>query len=143
MSAVNQLAAATINRRLKMARMFFVYAKKLKLISENPFAEVNHKYRNPEERRHYVSREDIVMVLEHTNRDWRIIIALARFAGLRCPSEVFSLKWEFVDFAQKRMLVHSPKTEHLANKSSRIMPIFSCLRPYLQDAFNSAKPGDI
>ncbi len=33
--------------------------------------------------------------------------------------------------------------EAIANKSSRIMPIFPYLRPYLQEAFDTAKPGDI
>ena len=31
--------------------------------------------------------------------DWQLIFALARFAGLRCPTEALGLRWSDVDWA--------------------------------------------
>jgi hypothetical protein len=54
---------------------------------------------------------------------------------------VLSLKWADVNFAAGRMTVPSPKTEHLEGKEYRVCPIFSALRPHLEDAFELAEPG--
>jgi integrase len=138
-----ELAPATTYRRLKMAKMLFNHAVKLKLVTENPFADVKGKNTNPVERRHYVSEADTLKLLEAANPTWRAVIALARFGGLRCPSEVLSLKWENVDFATGRMTVSSPKTEHLEGRAYRIVPLFARLRPYLEDAHELAAPGEV
>jgi integrase len=136
------LAPATTYRRLKMAKMLFAHALKLKHIAENPFADVKAENTNPVERRHYITAEDTLRLLDAANPTWRTVIALGRFAGLRCPSEVLSLKWENVDFASGRMTVSSPKTEHLEGRSYRVVPIFARLRPYLEEAFELATPGE-
>ncbi|CAN5391417.1 hypothetical protein BH11PLA2_BH11PLA2_23370 [soil metagenome] len=137
------LAAATICRRLKMARMFFARAKTFQLISENPFLGVKSKNSTAPERQRYIGIEDTRRLIDKANPTWRTIIALARFAGLRCPSEVLSLRWEDVDLPGGRMIVTSPKTEHLTGRGSRVVPIFAALRPYLQDAYELAEPGTI
>ena len=134
-----QLAPATTYRRLKMAKMLFGHALKLKLVTANPFADVRSKNHNPPERRHYVSPADAAKLIEAANPTWRAIIALARFGGLRCPSEVLMLKWENVNVATGRMIVHSPKTEHLEGRSERVVPIFAALRPSLEDAWELAE----
>lgn len=135
------LAPATVHRRLKFAKTMFADAVKRKLIGENPFAEVKTPNRIPQERRVYVSVEDAARLIAVANPTWRIIVALSRFAGMRCPSEVLSLRWEHVDFATDRMTVTSPKTEHIAGKEYRVVPIFAALRPYLEEAFELAEPG--
>ena len=80
-------------------------------------------------------------VLDACNPTWRIIVALSRFAGLRCPSEVLSLKWEHVNFETNRMTVPSCKTEHYPGRAYRVCPIFAELRPFLDDAWELAEPG--
>jgi integrase len=137
------LAAATVYRRLKMCKMLFDHARRVKLIADNPFADVRGKNHNPVERQHYVSEADALALIDAANPTWRIIVALARFAGLRCPSEVLSLKWEHVNFETNRMTVPSPKTEHLEGKAYRVVPIFAALRPHLEDAFELAEPGEV
>lgn len=129
-----ELAPATTYRRLKMAKMLFNHAVKLKLVPENPFADVKGKNSNPIERRHYFKVSDALKLIDAANPTWRTIIALARFAGLRCPSEVLSLRWENVDFVSGRMTVSSPKTEHLEGRAYRVVPIFAQLRQHLEDA---------
>ena len=140
---VKALAPATTYRRLKMAKMLFNHAVKLKLLAENPFADVKGKNINPVERRHYVTEGDTRRLLDAANPTWRTVIALARFGGLRCPSEVLSLRWENVDFASGRMTVSSPKTEHLEGRAYRIVPIFARLRPFLEDAHELAAAGEL
>jgi len=124
-----KLAAATVARRLKTVRMFFEHARKMKLIPTNPFQEVKAPSALPEERRYYISASDAEKLIAVANPTWRIIVALARFAGLRSPSEVLSLKWEHISFETGRMTVPSPKTEHHPGGACRICPIFKALRP--------------
>ncbi|MBN2024614.1 MAG: site-specific integrase, partial [Pirellulales bacterium] len=73
---------------------------------------------------------------------WRLLFALSRFGGLRCPSEHLGLRWRDVDWAGGRITVHSPKTEHHEGGASRQIPIFPELRPYLEEVWDQAKPGD-
>jgi len=137
-----KLAPATTCRRLKNAGMLFKYAMRLKLIPSNPFAEVRSSNSNATDRQHFVTVADTEKLMAAANPTWRTIIALARFGGLRCPTEVLSLKWGHVDFATGRMTVSSPKTEHLEGKAYRVVPIFGILRPYLEDAYELAEPGE-
>jgi integrase len=135
------LASATVARRLKSCRMLFKHALRMKLVSANPFAEVTSKNVSNEERKHYVTAADTERIVAACNPQWRIIVALARFAGLRCPSEVLSVKWSDVNWDTERMTVPSCKTEHIPGKAYRVVPIFAELRPYLDEAWMLAADG--
>jgi integrase len=139
----NGLAPATIYRQLRFAKMFFGLAVQSKYIPENPFANVKGQSYTPSKKLRYVSVVDTYQLLEAANPTWRTIIALCRFAGLRNPTEVLSLKWEDVNLPAGRMVVTSPKTEHLEGKGSRSVPIFPALRPYLEDAHELAEAGEV
>ena len=67
---------------------------------------------------------------------------LTRFGGLRCPSEVALLKWDDIHWDTNRFTVTSPKTKRYG-KPSRVVPLFSNLRPFLDEAFENANEGDI
>jgi integrase len=77
------------------------------------------------------------------DHNWKCIVVLARYGGLRCPSEVLSLRWQDIDWAGNRIIVTSPKTEHHAGKASRTIPLFPELRPYLEKAFELAQVGAV
>jgi len=126
-----------------MAKMLLGYANRLKLTHGNPFADVKARNGNRVDRQFYISSADTERLIAVANPTWRTIIALARFGGLRCPSEVLTLRWEHVDFATNRMTVSSPKTEHLEGKAYRVVPLFAELRPYLEDAFELAEVGEV
>ena len=49
------------------------------------------------------------------------------------------LRWQDVDLSQRRLKIHSPKTEHHKNGGVRFCPIFPELLPYLEDLANLAK----
>lgn len=129
-----KLAQATIYRRLKMAKMLFGHAVKLKIIAENPFADIKAKNAVPAERQVYIPAEDIMKVIAIAKPFWRTLFALSRFGGLRTPSEALSLRWADVDLAAGRMVIHSPKTEHHEGGESRVCPVFAALRPHLEAA---------
>src|SRR6185312_13011966 len=72
---------------------------------------------------------------------WRLIFSLARFAGLRCNSELLALRWVDVLWDKNRMVVHAPKTEHHADGGIRLVPIAPELLPYLERGFEEAGEG--
>ncbi len=138
-----KLAPTTVAKRLQFVRMFFNDARKRKLIRENPFAEVSAKSVIRLSERRFVTRQETDKLLDAcTNHDWRTIVALARYGGLRCPSEVLSLRWQDIDWDGKRIIVPSPKTAH-HGKETRIIPLFPELKVALDDAWEMAPEGAV
>jgi len=135
------LAPATVAKRLSFARTFLHVARKHKLIDDNPFSEVKIPPANVSARQHFIDRVAVQKLLDVADPTWRIIIALGRFACLRCPSEVLSLEWRHVDWGRNRITVPSPKTDRYDGKGSRTIPLFAELRPFLEEAFELAEPG--
>ena len=68
-------------------------------------------------------------------QDWRVIIALARYGGLRAPSEVLRLRWSDINWEKSRFYVSSSKTERYEGKESRVVPLFEELREELEKLF--------
>jgi hypothetical protein len=68
-------------------------------------------------------------------------IALSRFAGLRCPSEIVELRWGDLNWERSLMTVRSPKTAAHDGHAVRIVPITPELRPILQTLFDQAPEG--
>lgn len=136
------LSNPTISRDVKAARMFFKQAVRWGMIQSNPFEGVKAGAQTNEGRKHYLPPEDALRLIDAApNADWRCIIALSRFGGLRCPSEVLMVRWGDIDWAGNRFRVRSPKTEQHAGKGERIVPLFPELRSVLMDAFDHAPEG--
>lgn len=136
------LADSTISRRVKTARQAFKTALRWKLISENPFADVVAGSQSNKARQFFVTRDIAEKVLaECPDPEWRLLFALSRFGGLRCPSEHLALRWTDVDWEHGRVTVRSPKTEHLEGGDCRVIPLFPELHPYLMEAFQKAPDG--
>lgn len=134
-----KLAAATIARRCKRARQFFTAAVKKELLERNPFQDVKCGVAVNRDRLRFIAGDEIERVIAACpSAEWRLIFALCRYAGLRCPSEVLSLQWCDVNWQRpERFTVHSAKTGR-----DRIVPVFSALLPYLQDCFDQAELGE-
>ena len=128
-------------KNVEWAKSLFTAAKKRKLISENPFEDVvAGRHSNPD-KMHFVSVEDFQALIDACNTPkQRLIFALARWGGLRSPSELPGLKWSEVNWARSRFIVHSPKTEK-QGKAQRVVPIFEELYPFFREAFESAPEG--
>ncbi|MEX1230753.1 MAG: phage integrase SAM-like domain-containing protein [Planctomycetaceae bacterium] len=129
------LSAATIRKRIGNAKAFFQAAVEYELIERNPFAKFKTASPVNRKRSHFITLEDTEKLIDAApDAQWRLLIALCRWGGLRNPSETLALRWEDVNFATGRMLVTSPKTEHHAGGENRWTPVFPELRPYLEDA---------
>jgi integrase len=138
-----ELRATTIHKRLGHARQILEDAVRLGHVAANPWKHVKQRSGDPSERRAYVPIADVERVIERCpNVLWKLLVALARFAGLRVPSEAFSLTWGDVDWERGRVSVPSPKTEHLG-KPHRVIPLFPYLRPHLEAVFDQAEEGSI
>ncbi len=139
-----QLSPATVARRCGLARTFFRDAVRRKLIDDNPFDGVGGGPKNNRARSRFIDRATIARVIEKCpNSEWRCLVALSRFGGLRVPSEALLLRWEDIDWQHDRMLIHSPKTEHHDGKATRYCPIFPELRDYLNELDEVADDGAV
>ncbi len=136
------LSPATVAKRCVNAKVFFNIAVKRKLVPSNPFRDLESKSIANKARQYFVTREEAAQVLEHCpDAEWRLLFALARYGGLRTPSETLGLTWGDISWDSGRMTIHSPKTEHHEGRESRVIPIFPEIRPYLEEVFEQAEPG--
>lgn len=140
----NAYAQATVSRTIKHARQFFKSAVRRRLVPSNPFADVKAGAQTNTTRAFFVTRETAARVLDSCmDNEWKLVFALSRFAGLRCPSEHLRLRWEDVDWERGRMLIRAPKKEHLEDGGERWLPIFPEVKPYLERAFEDAEDGAV
>jgi integrase len=137
------LAPMTVRKRLQFAKTIFRAAARHRLVDENPFADVGIKA-SMKARGRFITGEETAKALSAApDHHWRAIIGLARFGGLRCPSEVLSLRWQDIDWEAGRIVVTSPKTAHHPGKETRTIPLFASLRPILAEAFELASAGAV
>ena len=138
----SELADASVRKHCGFAKHFFAQAVDHELIPVNPFAKLVSAPVGNAARQYFVTRDETARILAAApDAEWRLIIALSRFGGLRCPSEHLALTWADVDWESNRMTVHSSKTARHAGHESRVVPLFQELRPYLEAVFDAAEPG--
>lgn len=139
------LAPATVSKRVKTARQIFRKAGRWGMLRrENPFAEVRAGAQTNTARMHFVSIDDARKVLDACpDAEWRALVALSRWGGLRCPSEVAALRWGDVQWDTSRIMVRSPKTEGIEGRGVRPVPLYPELRAALMAAFEVAAPGSL
>jgi integrase len=136
------LADNTVRRRCGIAKQFFHVVVRRKLVSSNPFEDLKSATQGNPKRFYFVKQAEAQKILDACpDAQWRLLFALSRYGGLRCPSEHLGLKWGDIDWDKGRMIVRSPKTAHHVGHDSRLVPLFPELLPYLQEVFEQAKPG--
>ena len=117
-------------------------AVRRKLIEDNPFQYLKSGP-TPSRYNRYVTPDEISQIIEACpNSEWRLLFGLARYAGLRIPSESHPLTWANADWQRTRLTVFSPKTEHHAGHEQRIVPINSKLMRLLQDRYDECAEGE-
>lgn len=133
------LVENTVRRMCGRAKQFFTAAIEDRLLDRNPFTKkIKTTVGANDERFVDVSRETVQKVIDVAPcAEWRLLIALARYGGLRTPSEPLKLRWSDIDWENQRIRVPSPKTEHHEGKASRIIPLFPELRQYLNEVWDS------
>lgn len=130
-----RLGENTTRRLIGRARQLFKVAIRRGLYHGiNPFEGMAAAVRADKSRAFFITRDMADKVIAKCpNTTWKMLFALSRYGGLRCPSEHLSLKWTDVDFEGGRIRVPSPKTEHIEGKEERYIPLFPELRPLLDD----------
>lgn len=143
LSREKPLGENTVRRHCGRAKQLFRAALRKRLIAENPFADMRDcLVKANKSREFFLSRADSEKIVAACpDHEWRLIFTLARFGGLRTPSESLLLRWADVDWERGRLLIRSPKTEHREGKDSRWVPLFPELRPHLEAAFDRAAVG--
>jgi integrase len=138
MAKDKHLAASTISKHTKRAKTMMADAVRDRLLAESPFAHLKGGSETNPERQRFIDRDMVDRVMEWCpDADWRCIFALARFGGLRCPSEVLGLKWTDIDWDAGRLRIESPKT------GLRFCPLFPELRAVLSEAWGLAPKGAV
>jgi integrase len=113
----------------------------LELIARNPFDRIKGGREKNRARSFFVTPEATPKVLDACpDIEWRLLVALARWGGLRTPSESLALTWPDVLWDQDRFRVTSPKTRR-QGKGERLVPLFPELREILQEGFDAAPEG--
>src|SRR5207237_227221 len=127
------LAENTARRRCSIAKQFLADAVERELIDRNPFAKMKGISVGAKRARDsFVTRNEADAVLKACpDTQWKLLFALSRYGGLRCPSEHLALTWGDVNWERGRITVRSPKTAHHGDgHEERVMPLFPELLPY-------------
>ena len=104
------LAQNTVRKRISNAKQFFADAVSRELIPRNPFQGLKSNTGGNRKRDYFLTRADAEEILDVCpDAQWRLIFALSRYGGLRCPSEHLALRWDDIDWDTGRFIVHSSK----------------------------------
>lgn len=123
----------------KNAKLFGNAAVKAELLAKNPFRVLRSALQPRPDRMRFVTLEETQRLLDVCpNADWRCLVALCRYGGLRSPSETLLLQWTDINWEFGTMFVRSPKTARHPGGESRIVPLFPELRDILWDAHDRA-----
>lgn len=131
-----KLSVATVSKHSKRAKSILKQAVRDRLLTENPFAELKGGDESNPDRQRFITQTDAAKVSKACpDADWRLIFALCRYGGLRCPTEVLALRWTDIDWETERLRIDSVKT------GLRFCPMFPELRVALSEAFELAEDG--
>ena len=135
------LAVTTSSKRMEIVRDIFSFAIKRKYLraDANPFAKQQQwKFAFTDElNKVFIDHEKIRRVVADCPKlEFKLIIMLARFLGLRMPSELLVLKWADVRWGESEIFIDSPKT------GLRKCPIFPEVLPFLEAWFEQTPDGE-
>jgi integrase len=137
-----KLSEAAVKTHCGNAKTMIAEAVRRKLIEDSPFSLLRSGA-TPSRYSRYIKPEEIDRIIDACpNTEWKLLFGLARYAGLRIPSESHLLTWADVDFEHGRLTVKSPKTEHHAGHEQRIIPLTPKLMDLLQDPFDECEEGE-
>ncbi|MGL4593267.1 MAG: tyrosine-type recombinase/integrase [Thermoguttaceae bacterium] len=123
-----RLEQTSANRAMTGIKAIFNHAIDCRYLKESPFSKVKGGSTENRSRQYYVSEGEISAVIDSVSSvELKGVLAFARFAGLRIPSEIQDLRFEAFDFSTNIFCVpQSGKT------GFRKVPIFEELRSNLE-----------
>jgi integrase len=138
-----EYAGPTVSKSVKVARQFWAQAMRDGAVHSNPFAHLRIPSEVNTAWAFFVDRASFALALAVCpDHEWRLLLALGRFGGLRTPSEPLSLEWPDVNWERGRFRVVAPKTEH-QDGGERWVPMFPELKSFFEEAFDKAVPGAV
>jgi len=121
------LAVTTVDQHIRQAKKIFNHALDGDLITFNPFDRIGQSAVVAIDW-HYVDSDEFGKLMAAAKPAWRLLLALARWAGLRL-AEALELPWQKTDLNKGRLTVIS-RDESAAegefkvkDKDSRVVPI--------------------
>jgi len=137
----NGLSSNTAGQNVKRCRQMMRSALDDALLESIPFAGVKIDLSSDKSKNRFIDADTTKAMLEACpSQEWRVLFALARYGGLRCPSEVLALRWSDIAWDRERFKVTSPKTKRYG-KGERVVPLWPELRVELDALFAIVAPG--
>ena len=130
------ISIASVRRNIRQLKACFNAAIRRDILLTNPFDRIESASIAAERSRIVTDEEAELVLNELPTTDYKLMFALARFGGLRSPSETTTLTWEDIDFDLGKMSVHAPKTHQ-----TRLVPILPQLREVLDEV--AARTDDL
>lgn len=115
------LASTTAAKRLQTIKAFGQWLVDAEYLEVNPFAPITPgRGKTFDASKEFISLAVFNKVLETVrNPEWRTLLALARYGGLRIPSEIHRLMWIDVKWSTRELAIQKAKTE------PRVCPLFA------------------
>ena len=133
LSGTLNLADNTVRKRCSQASTFFRWLCRRELLDRNPWDDVPKSVGHAKADKPFIPAVDIDEIIKETNDpEWKLLIALGRWGGLRVPSEAFGLQRNHVNWKMNRMRIYAPKTDTV-----RVIPVFPELRPFLKPMWSA------
>ena len=134
---------AYVAKAVTVMKAMFRTAAREKLVDRNPFEYLKAGSQVNNARKQFIDPDTVYKLIGTLpGSEWPLLVALARWGGLRTPSEPFAMTWNHVLWDQGRLIVPCPKQEHLPGRETRVIPIFPELRPFLDARWVAAQEGE-
>lgn len=135
-------ADSTKGKKIKLVKQMFAAAVDDRLIESSPFAKLTGSTAIDATRAAYITPDVAAKVLKKiSSPECRLAFLLARYAGFRVPSEVYTLRIQDIDWGESSILITSPKGDRYAHRKTRLIPLFPSIRAELLTACESVNPG--
>lgn len=136
------LAETTVSRQCRRGREIFGIAVEAGWIERNPWKGMKGFRERDTGRDLYVPREVVEHVIDATaDLELRLALAIARYCGVRGPSEIQRLKLTDVDVERKTIRFEVPKLEHLEGHGERLCPLWPEVEVHARAIYDRAIVG--
>lgn len=137
-----KLCKSSINKAISTLKPIFNFAVSCGYLLVSPFAEVKGGETTTPGRGYYVTYDEIKAAICACGEDVELagILALARFAGLRIPSEIRDLRFTSFSascFSEGKGIFQVPTS---GKTGTRRVPFFAELIPYMKAIQEKSKP---
>ncbi len=125
------ISIASVRRHIRQLKACFNAAIRRDILLTNPFDRIESASIAAERGRIITDEEAERVLDELPSTDYKLMFALARFGGLRSPSESTIIEWEDIDFKLYKIRVYAQKTQR--TKPIRQTPILPQLMDLLEE----------